>query len=160
MAPDDAAREAGRDLLGFVLAPTVLLHFGPNLVTACIAFARVVHHCRTPLNSRRGRTIGGTLAAQQREQQRHQENSLYRHFLCRMSVQTVGCASSRRADGLRTEWQAIAQAVVATRAAHPAGRRAKANALHAYHQHVGGTKGIEIDLAQSLVEDLVNADSE
>jgi len=47
MAPDDAAREAGRNLLGFVLAPTVLLHFGPNLATAYIAFARVVHHCET-----------------------------------------------------------------------------------------------------------------
>ena len=63
----------------------------------------------------------------------------------------------RRADGLRTEWQAIAQAVATTRAAHPAGRRAKADALHAYHQHVGGTEGIEIDLAQSLVADLRTA---
>ena len=60
----------------------------------------------------------------------------------------------RQADRLRTEWQAIAQAVAMTRAAHPAGRRAKADVLHAYHQHVGGTEGIEIDLALSLVADL------
>jgi len=63
----------------------------------------------------------------------------------------------RQADGLRTEWQAIAQAVATTRAAHPAGRRAKADALHAYHQHVSGTEGIEIDLARSLVADLRTA---
>jgi len=65
----------------------------------------------------------------------------------------------RQADGLRTEWQAIAQAVATTRAAHPAGRRAKADALCCYFEHVGGTEGIEIDLARSLAADLRNVRS-
>jgi len=59
-----------------------------------------------------------------------------------------------QADGLRTEWQAIAYAVATTPAADLAGLQAKADALCCYFEHVGGTEGIEVDLARSLAADL------
>jgi len=37
-----------------------------------------------------------------------------------------------------------------------AGLQAKADALCCYFEHVGGTEGIEIDLARSLAADLRN----
>lgn len=66
----------------------------------------------------------------------------------------------RQADELRTEWQAIAQAVAATPAAHLAGVQAKAGILRCYFEHVGGDEGVEIDLARSLAADLKNASDE
>lgn len=62
----------------------------------------------------------------------------------------------RQADELRMEWQAIAQAVAATPAAHLAGWQAKAGVLRCYSEYVGGAGGIEIDLARSLAADLDN----
>lgn len=60
----------------------------------------------------------------------------------------------RKADELRMEWQAIAQAVAATPAARLAGLQAKAGILRCYFEQVGGAEGIEIDLARSLVADI------
>jgi len=60
----------------------------------------------------------------------------------------------RQADELRTEWQAIAQAVAATPAARLSGLQAKAGVLRCYFEHVGGAEGIDIDLARSLAADL------
>lgn len=65
-----------------------------------------------------------------------------------------------QADGLRTEWQAIAQAVTTTPAAHLAGLKAKADSLRCYFDHIGASEGIEIDLARSLAADLRDVGSE
>lgn len=61
----------------------------------------------------------------------------------------------RQADELRTEWQAIAQAV-----AHLAGWQAKAGVLRCYVEHVGGAESTEIDLALSLAADLEDSGGE
>lgn len=59
-----------------------------------------------------------------------------------------------QADGLRTEWQAIARVVATTPAADLTGLQAKADALCCYFEHVGGAEGVEVDLGRSLAADL------
>ncbi len=48
MTPDDAAREAGRNLLGFVSLPSIVLQLGLDLVGAWIVPADLIYHCRMP----------------------------------------------------------------------------------------------------------------